>query len=294
MTFGELMTIVGAFVQVQQALRWFVDNFSTIADWRATLLRVASFRDTLLKMDAVGRGARRIDYDESEKEDTRIENLLIAGPDGCISLSEPHTLLNPGDRIHIAGDAAEDKALLFRALGGLWPWGSGRIAHPPRQSMMYLPAAPYGFPGTLRDAIAYPQAASAFDDARLASALADVGLDHLQPLLDAKERWDRRLDEDEKQCLAFARVILHQPLWVVLYGALEALDPASRRRIEAIFSGKLAGVGMINIGHEDSQSALFVRTVRLASDRAGPTFKMGQEASNAGQSGAPSEPVSAG
>jgi putative ATP-binding cassette transporter len=293
MTFGELMTIVGAFVQVQQALRWFVDNFSTIADWRATLLRVASFRDTLLKMDAVGRSASRIDYDETETKATRIEYLLIAGPEGCITLSEPHTLLNPGDRIHIAGDAAEEKALLFRALGGLWPWGSGRIAHPPRQSMMYLPAAPYGFPGTLRDAIAYPQAASAFDDARLASALADVGLDHLQPLLDAKERWDRRLDEDEKQCLAFARVILHQPLWVVLYGALEALDPASRRRIEAIFAGKLAGVGMINIGRDDNASTLFARTLRLTSYRGGPTFNPSREASGLAQSGPATESSSA-
>ena len=39
MTFGELMMVVGAFNQVQQSLRWFVDNFSNIADWRATLLQ---------------------------------------------------------------------------------------------------------------------------------------------------------------------------------------------------------------------------------------------------------------
>ena len=44
MSFGELMVIVGAFNQVQNALRWFVDNFSNLADWRATLLRVARFR----------------------------------------------------------------------------------------------------------------------------------------------------------------------------------------------------------------------------------------------------------
>ncbi|MBV9286676.1 MAG: ABC transporter ATP-binding protein/permease, partial [Hyphomicrobiales bacterium] len=51
MTVGELMMLVGAFNQVQQSLRWFVDNFSSIADWRATLLRVASFRNTLSMMD---------------------------------------------------------------------------------------------------------------------------------------------------------------------------------------------------------------------------------------------------
>src|SRR5216684_366140 len=43
LSFGGLMMAAGAFIQVQSSLRWFVDNFSTIADWRATLLRVASF-----------------------------------------------------------------------------------------------------------------------------------------------------------------------------------------------------------------------------------------------------------
>jgi len=52
-TFGGLMMAVGAFNQVQQSLRWFVDNFSTIADWRATLLRVAEFRRALRVCDAV-------------------------------------------------------------------------------------------------------------------------------------------------------------------------------------------------------------------------------------------------
>ena len=44
LTFGGLMMVVGAFNQVQSALRWFVDNFWRIADWRATLGRVAALR----------------------------------------------------------------------------------------------------------------------------------------------------------------------------------------------------------------------------------------------------------
>ncbi len=48
LSFGGMMMAAGAFNQVQSSLRWFVDNFSTIADWRATLLRVASFRRALI------------------------------------------------------------------------------------------------------------------------------------------------------------------------------------------------------------------------------------------------------
>src|SRR5471032_2304337 len=52
-TFGGLMLASGAFIQVQSSLRWFVDNFSTIADWRATLLRVASFRRAVIETDVL-------------------------------------------------------------------------------------------------------------------------------------------------------------------------------------------------------------------------------------------------
>ncbi len=54
LTLGGLMMVVGAFNQVQQALRWFVDNFSAIADWGATLQRVASFRTALIEIDKLG------------------------------------------------------------------------------------------------------------------------------------------------------------------------------------------------------------------------------------------------
>ena len=48
LSFGELMVVVGGFSQVNQSLRWFVDNFALLADWRATLSRVIKFREMLL------------------------------------------------------------------------------------------------------------------------------------------------------------------------------------------------------------------------------------------------------
>ncbi len=45
---AALMMAAAAFTQAQGSLRWFVDNFSSIADWRATLLRVANFRQALV------------------------------------------------------------------------------------------------------------------------------------------------------------------------------------------------------------------------------------------------------
>ena len=151
MTFGELMMVVGAFNQVQQSLRWFVDNFSSIADWRATLLRVASFRKTILTMDRLGLTASRIALDEADSPSIRIDDLHVAAPAGCIMLSETHLDLKPGEHVLIVGEHGAGKTLLFRAIVGLWPWGSGRITRPSRQSIVFIPTRPYVPPGVLRD-----------------------------------------------------------------------------------------------------------------------------------------------
>ena len=274
MSFGELMLVVGAFNQVQTSLRWFVDNFSSIADWRATLLRVASFRGALVTMDSLGESTSRIDLEETGSPTIRLDDLQVAAPAGAINLSERHVDLAPGERVLISGERGEERTLLFRAMIGLWPWGSGRIARPPRESMMFLPERAYVPPGTLRTALCYPCETHEFDDAATARALTAVGLERLQPLLDRTERWDQRLNDDEKQLLAIARVILQRPQWVVLNEALEILDPASRRRTEALFSGDLARVGLINIGRETDKE-FFMRRVQLRTDPQGPTFSPG-------------------
>jgi putative ATP-binding cassette transporter len=272
MTFGELMMVVGAFNQVQQSLRWFVDNFSSIADWRATLLRVASFRRTVQTMDRHGGTASRIVIDEGERPSILIDDLRVAAPAGGIMLSEAHLELKAGEHVLIVGDDGAGKTLLFRALVGFWPWGSGRIARPPRQAVVFLPTRAYVPPGVLRAAVNYPSSAAAHDDAAIAKAFADVGLERLQPLLDKADRWDRLLSDDDKQRLAFARILLQKPQWVVLDDVFDALDPATRERIEAIFSGPLADVGVVNIGRDETRSGFFTRTLHLVMDPNGPSL----------------------
>ena len=214
---------------MQTARRWFVDNFSGIADWRATLLRVAAFRKAIMSMDELGQTASRIEFAEAEDQSIKMDDLHVASPEGCVMLSEPHAKMDAGERVLITGRNGEEKALLFRAIGGLWPWGSGRITHPARQTMMFMPVRAYIPPGALRATVVYPHPTDVYDIAAIAKALADVGLEHLEPHLDTVDRWDRQLSDDEKQRLAFARVILQKPLWVVLNDALDVLDPEIAR-----------------------------------------------------------------
>jgi vitamin B12/bleomycin/antimicrobial peptide transport system ATP-binding/permease protein len=273
MSFGELMMIIGAFNQVQQALRWFVDNFSGIADWRATLLRVAIFRQKILTMDELGRDTSRIELKETDGQSVKIDDLRVSWPAGCVQLSEPHTELQAGQRLLITSENGEEKSLVFRAVGGLWPWGSGRITRPPRESIMFMPVRAYTPAGTLREAIAYPHQHTKFDPADIAKALADVGLEHLKPELDNEDRWDHRLTDDEKQSLAFARVVLQKPNWVVANDALDILNPTSRNRIRAILQGALSHVGVINIGHDVPEPGVYQHKIHLVRDPQGPAFE---------------------
>ena len=123
LSFGAIMMVVGAFIQVQQALRWFIDNFSTIADWRATLLRIASFRETVVTMDRLGATENRIEFVEATGGKVTLENLEVATPNGCTTLSERHVEIAPGERVLIVGEPGTGKTMLFRAIAGLWPWG---------------------------------------------------------------------------------------------------------------------------------------------------------------------------
>jgi putative ATP-binding cassette transporter len=272
MSFGQLMVAVGAFNQVQSALRWFVDNFSSIADWRATLLRVATFRKTLLMMDSIGEGHDQIELDEWDRDSIRIEDLRISSSSGCVALSESPVELASGERVRIFGEGKHED-LLFRAIAGLWPWGSGRIARPSHQTVVFMPSPGYAPPGMLRASLSYPHPPDTFSDAKMAEALKAVGLDHLVPALDETERWDRRLGDNDKHALAVARVLLQKPHWVVINGALAALDPEWRRRLGTVVLRELTDVGVLLIGGVETDDTLFARTLQLAADPHGPRFK---------------------
>jgi len=270
MSFGELMMVIGAFNQVQQSLRWFVDNFSTIADWRATLMRIASFRRALLSMDHLGQAGSHIEMEEGAS--IRIEDLQISTAAACLSLSETNIEVKSGERVMVIAQSDANKSLLFRALAGLWPWGCGRIVHPPRSAMMFIPARAYMPPGTLRAAIVYPRSDLDFDDAIIAKAFSDLGIERLLPALDKSDRWDR-LNDDEKQCLAFVRAILQKPGWIVLDDAFALMATVSRSRVQTVLEDTLAYAGIIYLG-EEGLNGLFTRHLHLLADPNGPCFDL--------------------
>jgi vitamin B12/bleomycin/antimicrobial peptide transport system ATP-binding/permease protein len=274
-SFGGLMMASGAFIQVQSSLRWFVDNFSTIADWRATLLRVASFRRALIDTDVLHDVESRIAFVIGEPGKFAIDDLEICSPAGATMLAEKKVEINAGERVLIVGESGTGKTLLFRTLAGLWPWGAGRVTRPRGEELIYMPRTPYLPPGTLREVLAYPSTTETFEAAAYTNALVRLKLERLVPILDVSKRWDHELSEDEQQTLAFARVVLHAPPWLLIDEVLDSLDEDARQGILDIFVRDLEHTAVIHIGRADAHDHLFSRVLHLVKD---PTLRRLQTA----------------
>lgn len=275
-SFGGLMMAAAAFTQAQSSLRWFIDNFSGIADWRATLLRVAGLRQVLNSdLEAQQRGSR-IAYREGAAGALAIEALEVRAWTGHDRLDADPVVLQAGERLLILGTPGTEKTLFFRALAGLWPWGRGSVCRPQGEPIHYMPrGTPYLPRGTLAEALSYAVEPARHSRAAMAEALASVGLQRLEPLLDTTGRWERELSADEQLRLGFARVVLQAPRWLVMEEAFGAFDDDTVELLIDVLQRRLAHTGIVHIGSAgEAHDRLFTRVVHLV--------KAPQEASQGG------------
>jgi putative ATP-binding cassette transporter len=263
-SFGGLMMAAGAFTQAQSSLRWFIDNFSAIADWRATLFRVAVFRHALVSLHEPQGFESRIVYREGDPGVIAIDNLEVISAGASDRLKESRAVIQAGERVLILGAPGTGKTQLFRALAGLWPWGTGEITRPRDQQIFYLPrGTPYMPRGTLREVLAYPLKPESFSASAYTRALYRLGVERLVLMLDETQRWDRVLNQDEQLCLVFARILIQSPPWVLIDGTLGSLDGDVLEVVKSVFDEDLKGTGVIHIGGPGDAHELFSRILHL-------------------------------
>ena len=191
-----------------------------------------------------------------------LDNLSLALANVRAVLEPARIDVAPGERVLIIAERGSDRSALFRAIAGLWPQGDGTIHLPPRDSMMCMPPRPYLPLGTLRAGASYPAASGCFNHAAIVTALERVGLCHLVLALDHEERWDKELSLEEQQRLAFARLLLHRPRWVLLNDALGALEE-ERQSLLAIFEQELADSAVVSVGRRPARNRFYHCTLHL-------------------------------
>jgi vitamin B12/bleomycin/antimicrobial peptide transport system ATP-binding/permease protein len=272
MSLGQVMQAASAFTIVQTAFGWLVDNYPRLADWNACARRIASLMMSLdgLERAEQGDGIGRIKRGETEGDAMlSLNDLSVTLDDGTAVVGETEVVIGPGERLLVAGESGTGKSTLVRALAGLWPWGGGSVNFHPDRRLFMLPQKPYIPSGTLRRAIAYPGAADDWTVEGIGEALHKVGLDHLKEKIEEDGPWDQTLSGGEKQRLAFARLLLHNPDIVVLDEATSALDEKSQDKMMEMVIKELPKATIVSVGHRAELEAFHSRKIVLERRKGG-------------------------
>jgi putative ATP-binding cassette transporter len=155
---------------------------------------------------------------------------------------------------------------LFRALAGIWPFGSGTITVPKNAKVMMLPQRPYFPIAPLAAAVAYPAEPGTFDDAKVAELIAAVGLPALATRIEEEAHWNRMLSLGEQQRLGIARAILLAPDFLFLDEATASLDEAAEANVYRLLEQRLPRTTVVSIGHRSTLAAFHRRRLTIERD----------------------------
>lgn len=274
MTLGQVMQATAAFIQVQYAFNWLVDNYPRLAEWTASARRVSNLLfavDDLERVD--GQTIKRLEQGDAA---LRLTGVSVMLSDGTVVVDDADVKVELGEKVLVVGESGTGKSTLVRAIAGLWPWGEGEIAIRPGSKLFLMPQRPYIPLGDLRRAATYPNAPECVDDTKLREAMELAGLGHLNDRLDEKDvSWDRVLSGGEQQRLAFVRLFLHRPDIVVMDEATSALDTESQATIMARLGEQLPKTAVISVGHRPELEAFHERKLNLLRREGGARLSAG-------------------
>ncbi|MBL8672090.1 MAG: ABC transporter ATP-binding protein/permease [Alphaproteobacteria bacterium] len=273
---GSLVQTSNAFGQVQGSLSWFVDAYTQLAGWKASVDRILGYQRAMARIEREMASGAGISGAPAADGRLSVHGLTLGLPDGRTLIAGADLAVAPGERVLVAGASGSGKSTLFRAIAGIWPWGSGSVARPwhadghpggapahGRAAVLFLPQRPYLPLGTLRAAICYPARPDAFPDGAIKAALEHCRLAPLAARLDEETRWDRALSPGEQQRLGFARVLLHQPDWLFMDEATAAMDETLQGEMLALLREALPRAGIVSIGHRPGLERHHDRRIRI-------------------------------
>jgi putative ATP-binding cassette transporter len=263
---GGMMQTASAFSSVQDSLSFFISSYRTLAEWQSVVARLSGF-ETAIENSATLTTSENIIHVTSEGgEAIDLRKLEVSLPNGKPLVMADEFDLRSGERTLLTGPSGSGKSTLFRAIAGIWPFGTGEIAIPAKATLMTLPQRPYFPVGSLQAAIVYPAEAAAYDPDRVKDALDLVGLPQLGSRLEEDAHWNRMLSLGEQQRLGLARALLHAPKYLFLDEATASLDEPSEAALYKLLAEKLPDTTIVSIGHRSTLDAFHQRNISMVRD----------------------------
>ncbi len=246
-----------AFSQVLFSVSYIVNNIDRLAAFSASISRLEGFQNKVEGIAAAragadsGAGLEGAPRPPGTAASIVVRHVDLVPPRSSRTLIRDLNLtVGQQQRLLVVGPSGCGKTSFLRLVSGLWPAASGQVERPPVGELMFIPQKPYMLLGSLREQLCYPQPPDRFNDAQLRHVLEEVRLPELvqrYPDLDIKQDWPRLLSLGEQQRLAFARLLLNAPRYVVLDEATSALDVATEKLLyELLLQRDLA---FVSVGH---------------------------------------------
>ena len=246
---GGLMQVASAFGRVQDSLSYFVDMYSSIAQWQAVVMRLTYFGR---HMHEVSQQAEQFHVERfATSEAVSVEQMQVNLPDDTVLLQDINFNLQPGRNVLIKGVSGSGKSTLLRALAGIWPFVTGKINLPKTEELMFIPQKPYIPLGSLREALLYP-GKKPLSDEELLYLLDLCQIGYLRDKLDLVADWSHVLSVGEQQRLAFVRAHIQEPKWLFLDEATSALDEDTEAAMYALLAERLTQTTLVSIGHRST------------------------------------------
>ena len=245
-----------AFSQVLFSVSYIVNNIDRLAAFSASISRLEGFQG---KVDAIAGGA---EAHAQAAAGLRNDAILVSHVDlvpprsGRTLIHDLSLEVDRSQRLLVVGPSGCGKTSFLRLVSGLWPPAAGQVQRPVEGELLFIPQKPYMILGSLREQLCYPLQPERFSDAQLRHVLEEVRLPELvqrYPDLDIKQDWPRLLSLGEQQRLAFARLLLNGPRFVVLDEATSALDVATEKHLYELLCQR--EMAFVSVGHRPTLTA---------------------------------------
>jgi putative ATP-binding cassette transporter len=251
-----------AFSQVLFSVSYIVNNIDRLAAFSAAISRLEGFQG---KVESIGAEQGPLETSASTVDQIVLQHVDLVPPRTDRTLIHDLSLsVERGQRLLVVGPSGCGKTSFLRLVSGLWPPASGRVQRPAEGDLLFIPQKPYMLLGSLREQLAYPLDPERFTDVQLRHVLEQVRLSELvtrYPDLSIKQDWPRLLSLGEQQRLAFARLLLNSPRFVVLDEATSALDVATERHLYSLLAER--EMACVSVGHRPTLTAFHDTVLEL-------------------------------